>query len=412
MSTPIVSRRPARFIPLPAGFTLRSAGFTLVELLVVIAIIGTLVALLIPAVQSARATARQVQCMNNLKQLGMAMVNFESSKQRLPGYVQLVKRANNTWVTADYDDMNTKHIVVDNTVGSGTPPLPPDNAWNISWAAVILPNLERQDIWDRLIDVNATIANGGALEVVPIESFVCPADTDATSNVELPALTYSANTGAWDWDDVGSGAQFLLPPGQGDTTDNGIFQNLAEYDRARVKQPQMRMSKIRDGASSTIMLSENVSKDYEPAAANDPFFTWLGGASTSAGEIPEFGTEQQLGFVWVVNENPQPGNQIDDQERINRETDVDPPTGVLDPYDPATPRFARPASNHSGGVNVVFADGHTYFLRDDIDYLVYQRLLTTNSKKCVDPEDWTANLNIGDPIDVFRKAPVLSETDY
>ncbi len=392
-------------VPRPAS---KKRGFTLVELLVVIAIIGTLVALLIPAVQAARATARQTQCMNNLKQLGMAMVNFESSKQRLPGYAQLVKRANNTWVTADFDN-TTKHIVVDNTVGSGTPPQPPDDAWNISWAAVILPNMERQDIWDRLIDVNATIADGGALEVIPIESFVCPADTDATSNVELPALTYSGNTGAWDREDNGD---FLLinpsPPGQGDTTDNGIFLNLAEYDRNRVKPPQMRISKIRDGAGTTIMLSENVNKDYEPigTGATDPFFTWLGGADN--GGDPEFGTEQQLGFVWVVSENPQPGADLDDQERINRDAATNPPNN---PWPPQQTEFARPASNHSGGVNVVFAGGNTRFIADDIDYLVYQRLLTTNGKKCVDPIAWTP-VNLDDPIDIFRKAPVLSETDY
>ena len=85
----------------------------------------------------------------------------------------------------------------------------------------------------------------------------------------------------------------------------------------------------------------------------------------------------------------------------------------LDPYHPDLPRFARPASNHSGGVNVVFADGHTHFLRDDIDYLVYQRLLTTNGKKCVDPEmhepAWDMRAL---RFDTFRTAPVLSETDY
>jgi len=62
-------------------------------------------------------------------------------------------------------------------------------------------------------------------------------------------------------------------------------------------------------------------------------------------------------------------------------------------------------------VNVVFADGHTQFLREDIDYLVYQRLLTSNGKKCVDPIAWTP-VSTGSPIDIYRKAPVLSETDY
>ena len=61
-------------------------GFTLVELLVVIAIIGTLVALLLPAVQSARETARRNTCTNNMKQLSLALTNMDSSLKKLPGY--------------------------------------------------------------------------------------------------------------------------------------------------------------------------------------------------------------------------------------------------------------------------------------------------------------------------------------
>ncbi len=377
MSTFIASRR------LP-----RLRGFTLVELLVVIAIIGTLVALLIPAVQAARATARQAECMNNLKQLGLAMISYESSKQRLPGYAQVVKRATNTWVTANYTNGRLVVANVDNVA----------SAWNISWATMILPNMERQDIWDRLTDINAVPGNG-ELAITPIGGFVCPSDTDASSNVELPALTYSANTGAWDRDGTQASSNFLFPPGYGDTTDNGIFMNLAEYAKASPpkKAPEMRISKIRDGASTTIMLSENSNKDYTTFAATP--FTWLGG------DGDEFGTEQQLGFIWVVAENPTPlpENSISSQERINRDSSVNAPV-----WDPNQTLFARPASNHSGGVNIVFADGHTQFLREDIDYTVYQRLLTSNGKKCVDPENWT-DLSV---IDLFRKAPVLTETDY
>jgi prepilin-type N-terminal cleavage/methylation domain-containing protein/prepilin-type processing-associated H-X9-DG protein len=369
------------------------AGFTLVELLVVIAIIGTLVALLIPAVQAARATARQTQCMNNLKQLGMAMISFESSKQRLPGYVQVVKRDQATWVGASFVPA-ANGVVVDNVPTIA-------NAFNVSWAAVILPNMERQDIWDRVIDVTSTVSNA-PLKIVPIESFICPADTDATANAELPALTYSANTGGWDR----NGSGIFLPitetsaVKQGDTTDNGVFMNLAAYDRIPTKPPQARLSKIRDGASTTILLSENVNKDYESFP-----FTWFGGDDN--GGNPQFGTEQQLGIVWVTEANPAPGTGIINQERINRDSATGAPV-----WSPQQTNFARPASTHNGGVNVVFADGHTMFVREDMDYTVYQRLLTSNGKKCVDPSDWTAKLNTGQAINIFRNSPVLTESDY
>jgi prepilin-type N-terminal cleavage/methylation domain-containing protein len=388
-----------------SGRQTHRAAFTLVELLVVIAIIGTLVALLIPAVQSARATARQTQCMNNLKQLGMAMINYETSKQKLPGYAQLVKRDNTRWVGARV--INGK-LVVDNVADTSPPYEPPAGAWNISWAAMILPNLERQDIWDRLIDVKANPTDGGELTIAPVEVFVCPADTDATSNVELPALTYSDNTGACDREQNGDFIRITDTNTlkQGDTLDNGIFLNLAEYARPNPtpqKAPEMRISKIRDGSSTTIMLSENVNKDYEPVgtSATDPRFTWLGGDNGSG--IPEFGTEQQLGLVWVVNENPTPGNNITNQERINRDSAIGAPD-----WDAQTTNFARPGSAHSGGVNAVMAGGEMRFIREDIDYTVYQRLLTPNGQKCVDPVDWT-DLSV---IDLFRKAPVLTESDY
>src|SRR4030088_874303 len=69
----------------------RRAGFTLVELLVVIAIIGILVALLLPAVQAARASARRVKCLNNLRQLGVGLLNYEQNKKKFPAGLEIDK---------------------------------------------------------------------------------------------------------------------------------------------------------------------------------------------------------------------------------------------------------------------------------------------------------------------------------
>jgi prepilin-type N-terminal cleavage/methylation domain-containing protein/prepilin-type processing-associated H-X9-DG protein len=381
-------------------------GFTLVELLVVIAIIGTLVALLLPAVGAARESARQTQCTNNMLQLAKGMVAYGASKPSWPGYANLIRRGNGIWVGAD-NNVND-NVEIENVTDI-------DDAWDISWTAMLLPHIEREDIWDMLVDPTVARTPGGGLtstgilEVPRLETVLCPSDSDVVSNAQLPGLSYSANTGAWDRAQNGD----FLPttnPDSGDIEANGVFMNNAAIQRANRQPPQMRMDKITDGAPTTLMLSENIHKWYEPLGTNTPIFTWIGGHP----ENLDIGTEQQLGIVWVVDDNPtapdpQTAN-VDEQERINRIAD-----GAIDDdpaYPATTPRFARPASNHPGGVVVAFCDGHTQFLREDIDYLTYQRLLTSNGRKSADPRDHMANDGTGEPIYIFRTAPPLAEPDY
>jgi prepilin-type processing-associated H-X9-DG protein len=270
----------------------------------------------------------------------------------------------------------------------------------VSWATMLLPHIDRHDLWDMLhnpkADPNlAPAEQEGVLEIRPIEVFVCPADTEATATSGIPALSYSVNAGAPDWD----ADTFFAGVGRGDTTANGLFFNLYEMAWRGVKAPVARLASATDGSGTTILLAENCHKSYDPVSAGAPSrFTWL------------FGTEQHLGVVWVVNVSPQPGNALMDQEAINR---VGDDAYSQDPvFNPNSARFARPASNHGSGVNVVFCDGHTQFLPDSIDYTVYQQLLTPNGRKCVDPRDHKANLNPGEPIHAFRNAPPLSEQDY
>jgi prepilin-type processing-associated H-X9-DG protein len=363
-----------------------------VELLVVITIIGMLVALLLPAVKSTIGEGRRTFCQNNMQNLAKAMLEFESAKGRFPGYSQLVKRSATEAVAVRHSTTGPNWTVI--TVDA-------QNAIPVSWAAMLLPKIERQDIWDSLqnpkVDADLPPAEQeGVLDIRPIELLVCPDDTDALAVADTPALSYSVNAGAPDWDVD----RFLAESaGAGDTIANGVFHNLYEYGARRLKAPPSRLSTITDGAGTTILLSENCHKSYEPVSAGNPArFTWL------------FGTEQHLGIVWVVSTAPQPGNSIVDQERINR---VGEDAYSHDPvFDPNLPRFARPASNHGPGVNVAFADGHSKFLSDDIEYIVYQQLLSAHGKKCVDPAGHNLNLSPGDPIHTFRNAPPLSEADF
>jgi hypothetical protein len=233
---------------------------------------------------------------------------------------------------------------------------------------------------------------------------ICPSDIDVQSRRDLGALSYSANTGAWDLDKAGPTGQFLSGTGVGDVVANGVFFNRA------LGGPQSRLGSIKDGASMTIMLTENIHKDYDN---KDYPFNWLVDSSIDAqGTSTEYkGCEQHFGVVWVVppskDQPPTAGNGIDQQEPINKRG-VDANT-----FDPTIPRFARPSSGHSGGALVAFCGGNVEFLREDIDYLTYQRLMTANGRKCEDPRGHMSDAEaVGTSIELFRRAPALTEKDY
>ena len=133
---------------------LRSSGFTLVELLVVIAIIGILVALLLPAVQAARESARRTQCVNNLKQLGLASLNFESTMGQFPTY-GLALNGYGAGVAGPNGEPNVKSKV---------------SIENLSWTYQILPYIEETSLHDLRPQ---TGMNSDILEK-PVPAFTCP----------------------------------------------------------------------------------------------------------------------------------------------------------------------------------------------------------------------------------------------
>ena len=384
----------------------RSKAFTLVELLVVIAIIGTLVALLLPAVNSARATARKTQCSNNLRQLGMAIINFTTNNANgnLPGYIQPVQRDDKTYVELKNGELAGDYFK--STTGTdATAKLES----RVSWAARILPQIERQDLWDRFVDATNYMDNPTSqadidkVTIKPIEVFACPSDSDLLSITDNAGLTYVVNAGTWDYQQgsgpnsfAGTGAgttigNFLTGTNKGPTKDNGLFMNLTQPNA-----PAVRLSNIKDGAGTTLMLSENIHKNEH--------YNWFGVPEDQAGQ-------QHFGMVWVVPTNGttptySPGDtNVTDQERISKSDDQTYPENA--------PAYARPASNHPGGsVNVIFADGHGRAIEPSIDYLVYQQLMTPNGAKCVDPTDWTRGLSKPNgTIYQFRSAAPIAEKD-
>jgi len=341
-------------------------GFTLVELLVVIAIIGTLVGLLLPAVQAARENARQTTCSNNLRNLAMAMQAQLTSKQRFPGYLQL-ERLDTATGNDEYDD------------GTGTSqPLDVE----ISWAAKLLPNLDNRSLWDQLRSGNNISFN--YTSPPRLDVFLCPSDVKTDAKAGL--LSYVANTGAPD---------LLTGTGPSDYKANGIFHNLLPGQQG----PTVRDSDIRDGMANTLLLSENIHRD-------EGVGNWLRPTNTSA----HF--EQLFGMVWhVVNPGDPPVLTIPtpaSQERINRDDPITPVSSYSTTAGAGPTQYARPASEHPELFIAAFAGGNVQKVRDNIDYLVYQRLLTPNGGKVEDPADPPNVMAIQN----LRLLPTPADSDY
>jgi len=168
-------------------------GFTLVELLVVIAIIGTLVALLLPAVQSAREAGRRAQCLNNIKNLGLAAQNYDSGRKKLPGYINDL-----------YDPTSRKS----------------QNGYALSrqasWVVALFPYLENQQLFDRWNGFTSNL--NPATDAPEIESLLCASDEPDLPG--QPNLSFIANAG-WAFDDPARGNN------SGENVANGVFMDVS-----------------------------------------------------------------------------------------------------------------------------------------------------------------------------------------
>ena len=219
----------------------RPRGFTLVELLVVIAIIGTLVGLLLPAVQVARESARRSLCQSNLKQISLATLNYVDAKRTFP---------------PSYSDNNP---------AMNTPVAASDNYPALSWSAYILPYIEYADIYDKIMTqtqqgtVNwqtsltgwsTSVTSGtGAIAQRPLKVYECPTNERylRPSVVTVPVSGVNYNLGKInDGANCGTFAAANNNGLSGTTDVGGIFWISS----------QVKPSKVTDGLGKTMMIVE------------------------------------------------------------------------------------------------------------------------------------------------------------
>lgn len=256
----------------------KKAGFTLVEMLVVISIIGALMAILLPAVSAAIEAANRTVCTTNQKNLAQGIQHYTVAKERFP---------------ASFSAQG-------------------GFAW--TWLPPVLPEIDRGVIYKKLLsapDLTGPVASGYSDEL-----FLCPSDSRDGNG---PQLSYTPNMGRRD-------------TGNNDAIFNGVFHDK----RGSIKE--FTNSDIRDGLSTTIMLSENLD-------------------ATRWNDVREVAT----GILWM----PSP------PVRLNRDAGLG---NVNEGH-------ARPSSYHPGGFVVAMCDGSVSFITDQIDYNLYARLMTSDGTK-------------------------------
>jgi prepilin-type N-terminal cleavage/methylation domain-containing protein len=337
----------------------RRSAFTLVELLVVIAIIGILVALLLPAIQAAREAARRNQCLNNIRQIGISMMNFESAKKRFPnGATQ--RYGNDPKTGAPY---------------TGDPTM-------FSWVSLLMPYLEEASLHDQVdwtipLGVRNAQTPADTGHHIPFETYLCPSDerVGLTNNWYGARGNYAGNVGVgviWmnDTSPTQDCAWASLNPGYGcrpgphwsPTQRNPKFPNssLKRFGTWMMNKGR-KISEFTDGTSKTVAVSE---------VRNVP--------GTDTRGVLHFGA----GVLYMHDFPPNYLGAVREKTRYCENADYAPCAITPEEWKGDWRHFARSA--HSGGVNSMMADTSAKFIADSISEQSWIALATPDGEEIVD----------------------------
>jgi prepilin-type N-terminal cleavage/methylation domain-containing protein/prepilin-type processing-associated H-X9-DG protein len=321
-------------------------GFTLVELLIVIAIVGILIALLLPAVQQARGTARRMQCASNLKQLALATLNHEENTGMLPrsGLVEDKKLPSGSREYPVFDQRSGKML---------------------SWAVLLLPYLEESSLFDQFDLTRTALEQSLEPQQEQVAAYMCPSDS-ALGRFYEDAETTSGKKFA-----KGNYAAYV-------TAFHSDLQLL--YPGALISTGQ-KLSRVTDGTSKTIVFSEVRTLDHSQDERGVWALPWNGASilsldmhhdqAAAGGYFVEYRPQSMFAYQAQLPNTIGPNADVlvscPDEVLVSAQLERMPCMRWrwklgLNGYISAAPR-----STHLGGVNAAYLDGHVEFLSDEVD---------------------------------------------
>jgi prepilin-type N-terminal cleavage/methylation domain-containing protein/prepilin-type processing-associated H-X9-DG protein len=335
----------------------RRGGFTLIELLVVIAIIGVLVGLLLPAVQSAREAARRAQCTNNLKQLGLALLNYESAIGAFPPAYVGDPRAVGSAFGVDYPDGNINTLP------------------GFAWGTLILPQMEQAPLYAAFnLGLPCWAPHNATAATTTLSLFLCPSVTDSQDPFALHRYTNGDSGGPNDGGEfspriVFGRSHYVTNAGinqpWGRTTaysyDFDVAEPIANSPRPHVidgpfyRNSRIRVAQVRDGLSNTVFLGEKSSILCDS--------TWVGVVPYSCTpQRPRWPSDPNSGGNLVAAHS---GPDVRDHPNVI----IHAPNH---PFGHTDEMFAE----HPGGANVLLGDGSVRFVKETIHPMTWVALST------------------------------------
>ena len=335
-------------------------GFTLIELLVVISIIGVLVGLLLPAVQQAREAARRMQCADHMKQIGLAIHNYESSQGCIvSGYLS-----------------SRVPLAYFGVPGYNPDPATFDNGPGWGWLALLLPNVEQKPLYDAInFSLPTWVPDNSTAATVTLSVFNCPSANNPSptcpmvdaSQTLLPVANqyfaranYQYNMG---WNDTS------ISPANTNYDDPVKGCNGPIYRNSGIK-----FAGVTDGLSNTVFAGEK-----SPFLADA---TWVGivpgyrhfayNAFASAGTGGIGVNYDYPGAIVAAHSGP---------SLYESPVVIHPPNSPLGHTD-------EMYSLHPGGANVLLGDGSVHFIKESINLRVWQALNSRNGGEVIGGDDF------------------------